>query len=420
MADHVRPGPTVTLDEAREHLLSAVRTLAPNTIPLDDALGCVLAHDVVSREDVPPFANAAMDGFAVRSEDATEANARLRRAGTVTAGRTSLDPVRPGTAIAIATGAPVPDGADSVCMIEHATIEGDFVVLDSPVSVGENVRYPGEDIERGSVVFGQSTVLRPSHIGVLASIGVREVSVYPKARVGVLATGDELRTEPGPLAPGQIHDSNRHALLAAVRSMGCVPIDLGVVGDDFEAISMAVKDGQQECDAMLTSGGVSVGVADHMKQVLAELSDGAVHWMEIKIKPAKPFGFAVLSETGIPVMCMPGNPVSAMISFELMARPALRFMTGHTELVRPTLSGRAASKLSRRSDGKVHFLRVIASVDESGQLLVSPSGAQGSHQMRPMAQANALAVLPDGEGAPEGSAVQVMILDEDGPYRAAP
>jgi molybdenum cofactor synthesis domain-containing protein len=414
MADRARPGPTVSLAEARRQLLAAVSRLKPGPVPLDEAMGCALAEPVVAAEDVPPFANSAMDGFALRAEDARTAQSRLRLVGAVTAGGVADRPLGPGEAMAIATGAPLPQGSDAVCMVERATVEGTEVVLEAVIDQGENVRHPGEDIARGSSVFEESTVIGPSHIGVLASMGVSEVVVYPSARVGVVSTGDELREGPGPLELGQIHDSNSHALLAAARNTGCQVVNLGVVGDDEAAIAQAIESGVGRCDAMLTSGGVSVGVADHMKAVLGRLSGGAVHWMEVSIKPAKPFGFAVLAPSGVPVLCMPGNPVSAMVSFELLARPALRFMMGHRVLDRPALPAMAEEPLSRRRDGKLHFLRVVARVDGDGSLWVRPSGGQGSHQLRAMAEANALAILPDGEGVDAGQPVRVLVVDPDG------
>ena len=413
MARSERPGPTVTLVEARHQLLAELELLEPRRRGLDEALGCVLAEEVMAREDVPPFANSAMDGFAVRAEDARMATARLHLVGAVTAGGVAADPLGPGEAMAIATGAPLPKGADAVCMVERTTVEGTEVILETAVEVGENVRYPGEDVARGSSVFVPTTVLRSSHIGVLASIGVSEVSVHPRARVGVVSTGDELSSGTGPLQYGQIHDSNRRALLAAARSAGCDAVDLGVVGDDERAIAEAIEGGVGRCDAILTSGGVSVGVADHMKTVLGRLSGGSVHWMEVAIKPAKPFGFAVLAPSGVPVLCMPGNPVSAMVSFELLARPALRFMMGHRALDRPALSATTEDRLVRRRDGKLHFVRVVARVDAEGNLWVRPSGGQGSHQLRSLAEANALAVLPDGEGVDAGQRVRILLVDPD-------
>jgi molybdenum cofactor synthesis domain-containing protein len=377
------------------------------------ATGRVLAEAVMAKCDVPSFANAAMDGFAVRAEDVTQARRRLHLVGAVTAGDVASAPLGPNAAVAIATGAPLPKGADAVCVIERASVQGEEVVLEGPISFGSNVRYPGEDIPVNSEVFGTSTKLGASHIGVLASVGVSEVSVYPSVRVGVLSTGSELSGVSKPLAHGQIYDSTRHALLAAVGAMGCEAINLGTVKDDPKAISEVVQLGSTHCDAIVTSGGVSVGVADHMKAVLSGLSDGSVSWMELAVRPAKPFGFAVLSPSKVPVLCMSGNPVSAMVSFELLARPAFRFMMGHEVLDRPAVLAIAEERMSRRRDGKVHFVRVVTRVDESGRLVVRPSGGQGSHQLRSMALANGLAILPNGEGAEAGDSVRVMIVDPD-------
>ncbi|HEX4245840.1 MAG TPA: gephyrin-like molybdotransferase Glp [Acidimicrobiales bacterium] len=413
MAHAARPGPTVSLAQARRQLLAELAPLKPHRVPLDEALGCALAEAVVAAEDVPPFANSAMDGFAVQAEDARRAPSRLQLIGAVTAGGAPDGPLGPGQAMAIATGAPLPAGSDAVCVMEQATVEGAEVVLEAMVASGENVRYPGEDIARGSSVFGPSIVIGPSHIGVLASIGVSEVSVHPRARVGVLSTGDELHEGPGPLRFGQINDSNRHALLAAARGAGCDVVNLGVVGDDEQAIAGAIEGGIGRCDAILTSGGVSVGVADHMKTVLGRLSGGAVRWMEVAIKPAKPFGFAVLAPSGLPVLCMPGNPVSAMVSFELLARPALRYLMGHAALDRPAVLGRTEERLRRHDDGKLHFVRVVARIDAEGILWVRPSGGQGSHQLRAMAEANALAIVPDGVSIDAGQPVRVVLVDPD-------
>lgn len=414
MPRHPRPGPTVTLDEARGQLVAELHRLKPHQVPLDESVGCALGEAVVATEDVPPFANAAMDGFAVRAEDTRKAPARLRLVGAVTAGNPAAAPLGPGEAMAIATGAPVPKGADAVCMVEYTTVEGTEVVLDTAVDSGQNVRYPGEDISRGAVVFEPSTVLGPSHVGVLASLGASRVTVYPQARVGVMATGDELHHGPGPLEPGQIHESNRHALLAAVRRAWCRATDLGVVGDNEVSIVRGLERGAKSCDVILTSGGVSVGVADHMKTVLGRLSGGRARWMEVAIRPAKPFGFALLVPSGVPVLCLPGNPVSAMVSFELLVRPALRFMTGHLDLERPALLATAEARIGRRRDGKVHFIRAVARVDDEGRLVVRPSGGQGSHQLHAMARANALVVLPDGDGVDAGEPVRMLLVDGDG------
>lgn len=409
-----RPGPTLTVDEARRQLLNAMKRLKPRKVPLLQATGLVLAETVTAKYDVPSFANAAMDGFAVRAQDAVEPQCRLHLIGAVTAGSVAGHSLAPHCAMAIATGAPLPEGADAVCVMERASQQGDEVVLEGPVAPGQNVRYPGEDIAAKSELFGPSTTLRPSHIGVLASVGLSEVSVYPSLKVGVLSTGNELSGTSEPLIHGQIYDSTRHSLLATVGAMGCEAIDLGTVKDDSRAISEVLEEGTAHCDAIVTSGGVSVGVADHMKTVLNSLSNGAASWMELAVRPAKPFGFAVLSPSEVPVLCMSGNPVAALVSFELLARPAFRFMMGHEMLGRPAVLAIAEERMSRRLDGKVHFVRAVARVDECGRTTVRLSGGQGSHQLRAMALANALVVLPDGVGVEAGESVRVMIVDLSG------
>lgn len=412
MAEFARPGPTVSLEAARDQLLAALHRLTPRPTPLDQALGTVLATEVIASENIPSFANAAMDGYAVRAADIGEAPGSLRLVGRIAAGHPATTPLEPGQAMTITTGAPLPPGADSVCMVEHAVIDGDDVTLEAGVQVGQHVRHTGEDVTRGSLVFDAGTEIRPAHIGVLASLGVREVTVYPRARVGVLSTGDELQSGSGELGDGKIRDSNRHALLALVSGAGCEPIDLGIVGDEEVDIQSALDGAPSTCDAIITSGGVSVGVADHMKTVLGRLSGGSAHWMEVAIKPAKPFGFATIGSAGMPVLCVPGNPVSALVSFELLARGAVRFMMGHSVLDRPRWNATAAEPLRRRRDGKVHLVRVLAGVD-AGTLMVRPIAGQGSHQLRSTALANALAVLPDGEGMDTGEVVSVILLEPD-------
>jgi len=224
--------------------------------------------------------------------------------------------------------------------------------------------------------------------------------------VGVLSTGDELSDEPGPLRPGQIRDSNRPTLLALLRGSGCEAVDLGLVPDDEEAIAAAVRRGTQECDAVLTSGGVSVGDFDLVKTVLDRL--GQMRWMQVAIRPAKPFAFGTVD--GTPVFGLPGNPVSSMVSFELFARPALRQMMGHTQLDRPRARAVADEPLRRTPDEKIHFVRVVAAMGADGRYHLRSAGGQGSHQLAAMAAANALAVLPDGDGVAAGAEVDTLLL----------
>ena len=271
---------------------------------------------------------------------------------------------------------------------------------------GDHIRLPGEDLRAGQVLFDPGTQLGPGHLGVLASVGAETVEVVPPARVGVLSTGDELVSGPGGLRPGQIRDSNRPMLLALVRQAGCVPVDLGSAPDDEAAITAAIEQGVTECAAILTSGGVSVGDFDYVKTVLDRL--GEMQWWQVAVKPAKPLAFGTVG--GTPVFGLPGNPVSSLVSFELFARPALRQMTGHRELLRPEVPAVADEPLVRRPDGKLHLVRVLATVDDEGRVHVRSSGGQGSHLLRAMALANALALLPDCEGVHAGATVKAMLL----------
>ena len=388
-------------------ILAACPPLAPRAVPLGDALGRVTAGTVVAGHDVPSFANSAMDGFAVRAGDTTGAPVTLEVVGTAAAGAPPGVKVGPGQAVRIMTGAVVPPGADAIVMVERTSPGPDGQVsIEAPASPGDHIRRPGEDIRAGQVLFEPGTELGPGHLGVLASVGAETVVAVPPARVGVLSTGDELTSEPGPLLPGQIRDSNRPTLLALVARAGCVPVDLGTAADDESAITAAIQQGVAGCDAILSSGGVSVGDFDYVKTVLDRLGD--MHWWQVAVRPAKPLAFGAV--LGTPVFGLPGNPVSSMVSFELFARPALRQMTGHRELFRPEMPAVADEPLRRRPDGKLHLVRVMATADEDGRLYVRPSGGQGSHLLRAMALSNALALLPDGDGVEAGGTVKVLLL----------
>ena len=305
------------------------------------------------------------------------------------------------------TGAPIPDGADAVVMVEQTSVEGDVVTVEQTASVGDHIRGPGEDLRPGQVVIEPDTVLGPAHLGVLASLGYQRVPVYPRPRVGVMSTGDELVEGPVALRPGQIRDSNRPTLLALVRRSGFVAVDLGLVADDEAAIEAGVRRALETCDALVTSGGVSVGDFDYMKTVLGRL--GQLRSWQVAIKPAKPFAFGLVG--GKPVFGLPGNPVSSMVSFELFARPALRRMGGHRDLDRPLVDAVAAEPLRRRPDGKLHLVRVVAGLGEDGRWRVRPVAGQASHQLWAAAGANALAFVPDGPGVEAGGTVRLLLTD---------
>lgn len=389
-------------------MLESCSPLEPGPVPLERALGRVTSAAVTAASDVPPFDNTAMDGFAVRAADTAGAPVELRVVGTVAAGSVSDRPVGPGEAVRIMTGAPIPAGADAVVMVERTSTRGDRVTIEARAAPGDHVRRAGDDVAAGAVVLDERTVLGPAHVGVLASLGQATVEVFPSCRVGVLSTGDELveATDRRPLRPGQIRDSNRPTLIALLHQSGFEPVDLGLVGDDEAALTIAFEKAVAGCDAVITSGGVSVGDFDYVKGVLDRL--GTMNWWQVAVKPARPLAFGVVE--GKPVFGLPGNPVSSMVSFELFARPALRRMSGHLDFYRPEVMAVADEALSRPADGKVHFVRVVAEARDDGRYHVRRSGGQASHLLRAMALANALAVVPDGAGVAQGGTVRTMLL----------
>ncbi|HVM67468.1 MAG TPA: gephyrin-like molybdotransferase Glp [Acidimicrobiales bacterium] len=416
----------VPLADAQRRVLAQCRPLRPLAVPLAEALGCVTSVDIVAEEAVPPWANSAVDGFAVRAADVAAAPVTLPVTATIRAGAPPEPAVGAGEAVRILTGAPLPPGADAVVMVEDTDVwDGRTgreavgaatvpkVEVRRAVGVGANVRAAGDDIRAGQTVFAAGTVLGPGHLGVLASIGMRRVPVFPRARVGVLSTGDELVDSGERLRPGQIRDSNRRTLLALAAEANCEPVDLGHAPDDEAAVRDALTDALGRCDAVMTSGGVSVGDFDYVKVVLDELSGGAFAWMQVAIRPAKPLAFGVAR--GTPVFGLPGNPVSSMVSFELFARPALRAMMGHTGPARPEVVAVADGALTRRPDGKLHLARVRARWGADGRVHVLPLSGQASHHLHAMAEANALALVPDGDGAAAGADVRAVLLADPDP-----
>jgi molybdopterin molybdotransferase len=405
----------IPVAEARRFILAACGSLTPRRVALSDASGLVMAETVRAAEAVPPFTNSAMDGYAVRAADTVCPPARLRVVGNVMAGDDANTFVSAGESVRIMTGAPLPPGADAVCMVERTRVEagGSIVIIEESVNPGTSVRNAGDDIAAGEEVFELGTRLVPAHLGVLSSVGVESLLVHPSPTVGVLSTGDELVTTTGALAPGKIRDANRPALLAQLAADGFGAVDLGMAGDDEAALAALLEDAAPRCDAVVTSGGVSVGDRDVVKLVLEKLSGATMRSMQVAIKPAKPLAFGVLEASGTPVFGLPGNPVSALVSYELFVRPALRAMAGCTVLDRPRLAAVADVDLPRSRDGKLHLIRVTARAGADGVLRVRMSGGQGSHMLRAMAQSNALALLPEGDGISAGGQVDVLLLDAD-------
>ena len=322
----------IAIDEAQKTVLNACSALAPVATPCEQMSGRVLAQDIVAPENVPPFANSAVDGYAVRTADTQTVPTELVVVDTVAAGAEPKIAVGAGQAIRIMTGAPMPQGADAVVMVEDTQRVGDDrVSIGKAAKLHDAIRDAGSDVNKGDTVFVAGTVLNAAGAGVLASVNARVVQAYPRARVALLSTGDELVTDGSPLKIGQIRESNLTMLDAMIAASGCEVINLGIIKDDEALLERVLLNVIERCDAIVTSGGVSMGDFDVVKAVLSRIAQ--MQWMQLAIKPAKPFAFGQLQASDgrvVPIFGLPGNPVSSMISYELLARPALRKMMGHT------------------------------------------------------------------------------------------
>jgi molybdopterin molybdotransferase len=391
------------LEEAQARLLAHARPTGEERVVLADAAGRVLADPrIVAAVDVPPFANSSMDGFALHAADAPGV---LRVAGEVAAGAASLHPVDAGTAVRIMTGAPLPPGADAVVPIEDVAESDGVVSVLAPVAPGAFVRSAAHDTRAGDVILlgGQ---LSPAKLAVLASVGIGAVEVRRPPVVAILSTGDELIAPGDALGPGQIHDANGPSLAAAVIEAGAQPRLLERVGDDPEAIERMLRAAAASADLIVTSGGVSVGRHDHVRALLEQ--HGALDFWRIAVQPGKPLAVGELD--GTTIIGLPGNPVSALVTFELFARPFIRAMLGLPGdgrlRVRATATERTPKDRGRRA-----FLRVILTGTDGGYH-TRPAGGQQSSQLRPMADANALLVIPEASDAAEpGIGYEAIVLE---------
>jgi molybdenum cofactor synthesis domain-containing protein len=404
----------IPLEDTQNRILATVRRLPTASVALADALGLVTAEDLAATEPIPPFANTGVDGYAVRAADTAgatpESPVRLRVVDELPAGKAPTVPVGPGEAIRIMTGAPAPEGADAIVMVEDTAREDDggVAVIRKAAQPGDHIRPAGGDLNVGDRAFPAGSVLGPAHLGTVASLGQPTVTVVRRPRVAVISTGDELVPPGEPLTIGQIRDSNRPMLMALVTQTGCEAVDFGIGVDDEAVITERLEKAAATCDAVVTSGGVSMGDYDIIKMVLSRIAE--MNWWQVAIRPAKPLAFGMLS--GVPVFGLPGNPVSSHVSYELFARPALLQMMGHTRRFRPVTPAVAAHDMRRRVDGKLHLDRVVLRRDqESGQLVAASAGAQASNVLSAMAIADGLVLLPDGEGVGAGETVDVMRLD---------
>ena len=403
--------PMLSVEEAQERVLNAFAPLETEPVPILEASGRVLAEDIHSDVDIPPHANSSMDGFAVKASDTTgagpESPTRLRTIGDLPAGYVPEQEVTAGTAVRIMTGAPLPPGADAVVKVEDTAAQGDDVLLLAEVQPGNYVRPAGEDIRRGALALRRGTRLRPQEIGMLAALGHDQAIVGRKPRVALLATGDELVGIDESLAPGKIRNANSYSNAAQVIEHGGQPVLLGIARDRVKELTAKIEAGlDQDIDLLLTSGGVSVGDFDLVKEVLA--AEGRMDFWRVRMKPGKPLAFGDMQ--GVPVLGLPGNPVSVMVSFEMFVRPALLKMQGARALHRPTVEATLMDPIEHK-DKRRHFVRVRLAWDD-GAYRAYLTGAQGSGILSSMVKANALAIIPeDWDHASAGAQVDVLMLD---------
>jgi molybdopterin molybdotransferase len=431
--------PLLSVEAAQERVLAALGGPLPTeAVDPEAALGRVLAAPVVATTDLPPWDNSAMDGYAVRASDvvdaAEERPIKLRVIGEVPAGGLADRAVEPGTAIRIATGAPLPAGADAVAPVEATTPLGVYGTAIGPrgrdatgplpagcavhvgVRPGNAVRRRGEDVRAGATVLGAGTLLTPAAIGLAAGSGVASVTVHRRPRIAVLATGDEVRGPGEPLGPAGLPDANGPGLRSMVTAAGAIPIDLGIARDELDDVLTRLRRGIAEADAVIVSGGVSVGPYDVVK--LAFETVGRVDLWRVAVQPGKPFAFGV-APGGVLLFGLPGNPVSGFVTFELFVRPAIRRLAGHRTLLRETDVG-VLVEAAGKAPGRRAFLRVAAERDETGRAVRDPAGrlrvrlagGQGSHVLSALAAAEALAVIPEAvDGLPAGAPVELIRLD---------
>jgi molybdopterin molybdotransferase len=408
----------LTVKQALAAVLKGVSRLPAEPAAILDALGRVLAEPIIARDNLPPFANSSMDGYALIATDLAGASsstpARLRVVADVAAGAMPEVTVTPGTAARIMTGAPLPAGADAVVPVEETNEPWrdperplpDFIEVRRSVKPGDYIRRSGEDIEAGQVVLEAGHVVRPQEIGVLASLGVSQVEVVRRPRVAILATGDELLPVTEALQPGKIRNSNGYAQQAQVLAMGAVPVNLGIAGDTEAAVRARLQEGLQAgVDLFVSSAGVSVGAYDVVKAVLEQAGD--VGFWRVRMRPGKPLAYGTYQ--GVPFLGLPGNPVSAMVSFERFARAAILKMAGHSRFDRPQVEATVKDEIT--SDGRESYIRAVVARHEGGYV-ARTTGSQGSHIMTSLVKANALLIIPEGVlRVRAGETVMAWMLD---------
>jgi len=407
--DHGPASGLLPVEEARERILSAIQPLAPIELPLQEAQGCVVAADAVAQGHLPEFSSSAMDGYAVRSHDVTDASEQepvtLRVVGLARIGRRPEATVGGGEAVRIDTGAPVPAGADCVVPIEYTEAAGDRVRVRQPFAEGRNVRPAGEDVKAGEVLVPAGRRLSGAELGLLALSGHASVLAHPRPRVIVLSTGDELVEPWQKPAFGQVRDANSYTIFGGLREAGAVPYIAGIVRDDPEALKETILSHLVQADAYISSGGVSVGERDVVKR--AFFRRGEVGFFRVAMQPGMPQAFGMIE--GKPYFGLPGNPVSVFVSFEVLVRPALMKLVGRRDLIRPEVTASLTTDISGPKD-RMQFARVLVRRGPEGWTAES-TGASSSNLISTVARANGLAMIPVGrETATAGSEVRVMLF----------
>jgi len=382
----------ISVREAQLKILDSIRPLPAEGRGLLEVLGYVLAEDVCSDMDVPPFDNSSMDGYAIISADVASASRErpvsLEIIDDLPAGYVSGKVVGRRQAIRIMTGAALPAGADGVIIVENTERSGDRVHVIGPIKVGENIRRSGEDLKKGELVLPSDTLIRPQEMGVLASMGKAQVKVFRRPKVALISTGDELTPLGGEVKPGKIRDSNRYSLWGSVIEAGGYPIDLGIARDKAEVMEAKFREGLDKADVLITSAGVSVGDYDLVKTVLSKF--GEINYWKVSMRPGKPQTFGMAGSK--PIFGLPGNPVSAMIVFEIMVRPALLKMAGRAKLFRPRFRAILEENITNYTDRDNYMRGQIALKD--GLYYARTTGPQGSNILRSMVLANGLIIVP--------------------------
>ena len=394
---------------AQQHILNSVTSISEiETVAVRDALHRIVAKEIQSTINVPGHTNSAMDGYAIRSEDIPKHDTKtFTMIGTSWAGRPFDKTIQQNECARIMTGAAMPKGTDTVVMQEHVQVNEKKITIDANQQANQNVRQAGEDIGKGDTVFTSGKFLHPADIGLIASLGVGEVTVFRKLRVAFFSTGDELVSIGTPLKEGQIYDSNRYTLWSMLTRLNVEIIDLGVVKDTREAVEQAFIDASQQADVVITSGGVSVGDADFVKETLEKL--GEVNFWKVAMKPGRPLAFGKVNNAYF--FGLPGNPVSVMVTFYIFVQAALEKLMGQPPHQRLRITAKSASKLRKRA-GRVEYQRGIYSIDENGQYIVEKTGAQGSGILRSMSDGNCFMFLPlESEGIEHGDEVEIWPFD---------